>query len=124
MASRLHFSIDPTKSISRLLGLGLSFIYCVQWIGKSTLLQHLEKFSGGNQREEVLFDSWLLENRKTMVNNFPSFPTLKIDFGNANVCDNEVDEPGISCEKKLKWLRKCTNQKKAALLIDNFDLHI
>ena len=57
-----------------------------------------------------------------MVNNFPSFPTLKIDFGNANVCDNEVDEPESFLREKIEMAQEISkSKKKAALLVDNFD---
>ena len=124
MASRLSFSIDPTKSISRLLVPGSKFyLLRPNGFGKSTLLQNLEKFLlGGDQREAVLFDSWILENRKTVVNNFPSLPTLKLDFQDTNLRDNEVDEPESFLREKIEMAQEISkSKKKAALLVDNFD---
>ena len=78
--------------------------------GKSTLLQHLEKFLlGGDERETVLLDSWLLKNRNTMVKNFPAFPTLKLDFADTNICDSQVVEPEKFLREQIEIAQAAQN---------------
>jgi len=125
MNAKPFFSIDSTKGIAKLLIPGSKFyLLRPNGFGKSTLIKKLSKFiQGGEERKKIIHENtWLFQNKKALLNNFPSMPTIELDCNNLTLdSDAKMDPNGFLEDKILAAQEIFQTKKKVALLIDNYD---
>eukprot|EP00943_MAST-04B_sp_MAST-4B-sp1_P006573 g6573.t1 len=121
----MKITVDPTKGVSKLLTPGSKFyLLRPSGFGKSSLVDYLKTFlQGGEERKELIHrNTWLFQNRKALVNNFPSLPTIKLDFNNIVLGEYELNDPETYLKDQILRVQETYQTKqKVALLIDNYD---
>jgi hypothetical protein len=121
----MKIPVDPTKGVSKLLTPGSKFyLLRPRGFGKTSLVDYLKTFlQGGEERKELIHrNTWLFQNRKALVNNFPSLPTIKLDFNNIVLGEYELYDPETYLKDQILRVQEThQTKKKIALLIDNYD---